>query len=275
MTGASSGIGEAVALDACSQGATVVLAARRRERLTAIAAACTTRGGTPSILSYDAADGNAGVALAAHVRHVHGGRLDLLVLNAGIAGPWARFDTLNGTHAMERVLAVNYFGYVRALQAALPLLAPGARVVAVSSFYGRIPAPFQAGYAAAKHALHGFFNTVRPELAARGISVTVHCPGGIATEVQSKFETVSAERATLDMPDVFLASAEDCAASILHAAEARVAEAYFPMYAALAVEARQMFPGPFDAGFTAVVARYMDTDVFSLTPASEANQSPA
>jgi NAD(P)-dependent dehydrogenase (short-subunit alcohol dehydrogenase family) len=289
VTGASSGIGKEIALEACARGASVVLAARRLNRLQDVAAHCETLqaqarspAGRPistSVFQYDAQNASAAAALAQHAAEFQtrlgssSNGIDLLVLNAGIAGPWARFEELNNTEAISRVMEVNYLGYVRALQAALPLLQPGAKVVAVSSFYGRIPAPFQSGYAAAKHALHGFANTARPELARRGVGLTVHCPGGIATDVQANFETAGAQPAELQLPALLLAPADACGRSVLDAAALGLPEAYYPLYAHLASESRQMFPEIFDPSFVGLVASYMDAGFFALAPKEGVQQT--
>jgi short-subunit dehydrogenase len=185
ITGASSGIGADMARLLAARNTSLVLAARRLDKLEIVAQECRDAGAKQVlVVAYDAADEDAGVALINYtLRHL--GRLDTLILNAGMAGPWAKMADLPDLTSLYRLMNVNYWGYVRATHAALPALAAShGRLVAVSSFYGRIPAPYQAGYSATKHAMQGFFNTLRPELAAEDVSVTVHLPGGIATEVQ-------------------------------------------------------------------------------------------
>ncbi|EGD82091.1 short-chain dehydrogenase/reductase 10c [Salpingoeca rosetta] len=275
ITGASSGIGKDVALLAAEAGAALLLAARRMERLEQVAEQCRRAGATSvHIVRYDATRPEDAMSLV-ETAAARLGRIDTLILNAGTAGTWSRLEDLPNTDALHWLMEVNYWGYVRATHAALPhLKRTRGRVVVVSSFYARIPAPFQAGYAATKHALHGFFDTLRPELAAHGVSVTVHCPGGVKTEVQRKFVHADDRHRhmELSMPSYLLASSRECAASVLWAAYRRMREAYFPLYAGLAVDARTAFPAAFDSAYTWVVNRHVSQDTFSLAPAAHADQ---
>jgi NAD(P)-dependent dehydrogenase (short-subunit alcohol dehydrogenase family) len=112
------------------------------------------------------------------------GRLDVLVCNAGIS-MWARFDALADLRGLERIMQVNYFGAVYCAHAALPhLKRSGGRIVAVSSLTGKTGVPTRTGYAASKHAMAGFFDSLRIELAGEGVSVTVVYPGFVATGVR-------------------------------------------------------------------------------------------
>ena len=278
ITGASSGIGEDVALLAAGAGARLLLAARRIEKLSTVAARCRDAGAEAvHVLQYDATKPEDAHALVSTAVNKLGG-IDVLVLNAGTAGPWSRVEDLDNVDVLHWLMEVNYWGYVRAAHAAIPhLITSKGRLVAVGSFYGRIPAPFQAGYSATKHAVNGFFDTLRPELARHGVSVTLHLPGGVKTEVQHKFLRAGSEagHATLDMPSAFLASSRDCAASIIWAAFRRAPEAYFPLYAGLAAHVRHMFPSLFDTGFTHLVSSFMESSTFTLTPHNDAAAAAA
>ena len=196
------------------------------------------------------------------------GRLDVLVLNAGVAGQWARFDELKNIDDLERVMQINYFGYVRTLHAALPLLKQShGHVVAVSSFYGFLIAPFQAGYCATKHAIQGFFNTVREELRADGVTVTVHMPGGISTEIQSKFRDADGTReTTLELPELMLAPSRACARSVVSAYARSDEHAFFPFYARTAAFAHRLMPDPVARLYHFLVDYYQRTGTFTVSP---------
>jgi NAD(P)-dependent dehydrogenase (short-subunit alcohol dehydrogenase family) len=163
---------------------------------------------------------------------------------------------------------VNYWGYVHAARAAAPLLAAtGGRVVVVSSQYAKMAAPYQAGYAASKWALGGFFATLREELRPRGVGVTVHYPGGVATEVQTKFERAGSSGATgsatvrhvaLEMPAAFLAAAGDCARHVWWAHDRGLAEAHYPPYVQALHAVRALWPEGVDRGFHAMVRFYFE-----------------
>ena len=110
------------------------------------------------------------------------GRIDWLFANAGISHHSALVDT--APQVVRRVVEVNFFGAVHVTQAALPhLLRSRGAIVAVSSVAGFSPLLARTGYAASKHALHGFFDSLRPEVAAAGVSVTLACPSFVDTAI--------------------------------------------------------------------------------------------
>eukprot|EP01147_Barroeca_monosierra_P007517 gene7517-9811_t len=263
ITGASSGIGADIAELAASRGASLLLAARRVDRLSTLAATCRKLGATAHILEYDAANPHAGQQLVeAAVKHLRG--IDMLILNAGTAGPWSHVENITDLDVLEQLMQINYWGYVRATHAALPHLKQSqGRIVVVSSFYGVIPAPFQAGYSATKHALHGFYNTLRQELVTYGVSITVHCPGGVKTEVQGKFVDPATKRhMQLEMPEQMLASSRGCAASILWAASKRLSQVYYPIYAGVLSSMRMAMPEMIDSLFKWMVDYHLDVENF-------------
>ena len=110
------------------------------------------------------------------------GSLDVLVANAGMSHRSA-FETTN-LDVLRRVMEVNFFGAVNCTKAALPhLLASRGLVVAVSSVAGYTPLLARTGYSASKHALHGFFDSLRAEVGPRGVGVMLACPSFIATRI--------------------------------------------------------------------------------------------
>lgn len=179
ITGASSGIGEALAGAFARAGARLVLSARREGELERV------RRGLPRadehrVVAFDMADPEAVEAAAREVLAA-GERLDVLVLNAGITQRALARDT---TLAVDRRLfEVNFFGPVALTKAVLPALRAqgGGRLVVVSSLVGKIGTPLRSGYAASKHALHGFFESLRAEEHDAGIRVTMVLPGFIRT----------------------------------------------------------------------------------------------
>jgi len=114
------------------------------------------------------------------------GRVDTLVNNAGVT-MWARFDELQDLAPLERIMQVNYFGSLYCTYAALPhLKQTRGRIVAVSSLTGKTGVPTRSGYAASKHAMVGFFDSLRIELAGSGVSVTIVYPDFVATETRQR-----------------------------------------------------------------------------------------
>ena len=192
VTGAASGIGEALAVQLAARGSNLVLVDRDKERLDAVAGAV--RRDHPQLavdtyvvdLSDDAATDEAAQTLAA----AHPGTT-LLVNNAGVA-LGGRFDQVT-LEEFDWVMAVNFRSVVRLTHAFLPALKarPGAHLVNVSSVFGIFAPAGQAAYSASKFAVRGFSEAVRHELAENGVGVTVVHPGGIKTRIAESARTGS------------------------------------------------------------------------------------
>jgi NAD(P)-dependent dehydrogenase (short-subunit alcohol dehydrogenase family) len=181
VTGASSGFGELAARRFARAGSTVVVAARRLDRLEALVADIRAAGGAASAAACDVGDVASLDALAARVRELHGG-LDVLVNNAGIPGG-GRFDGLTADQ-IEQVIRVNVLGVLQGTRAFLPMLLDRGRghVVNVASLAGRFATPGHSVYTASKHAVVAFSEALAYELAPRGIRVTSVNPGFASTE---------------------------------------------------------------------------------------------
>ncbi|MCC3156558.1 SDR family oxidoreductase [Hymenobacter sp. 15J16-1T3B] len=180
VTGASAGIGEALARAFAQAGARLVLSARNEADLQRVAAAC-----APAevlVVPLDLANAASLPAKAAQVL-AHFGRLDVLVNNGGVSQRSLALET--ALEVDRRLMEVNYFGTVALSKAVLPqLLRQGrGRIVTISSLVGKFGTPYRSAYAASKHALHGFFDSLRAELRGSGVGVTMLCPGFIRTGV--------------------------------------------------------------------------------------------
>jgi len=181
ITGASSGIGAALAAAFSAEGAAVILSARREQLLEALAAQL----GRPEdtlILPLDVSDG-ASVAAAAAQALAWRGRIDILVNNAGISQRSGVVETSMET--TRHVMEVNYFGVVDLTSRVLPsMLSRGAgHIVNISSVAGYVSTPMRSAYAASKHAVRSYSNALRAEVSRRGLKVTVVCPGYIRTDI--------------------------------------------------------------------------------------------
>jgi dehydrogenase/reductase SDR family protein 7 len=187
VVGASQGIGEAVALKLAAQGAVLILSARRADALAAVAAACTAAGAPRvAVVPLDLRAGPAAHAAAAAAASAAArGPVSYLFLAAGGTQRAAAEDTSPEVDA--DMFALNVTALLSLTKAALPALASAAaecgeaRIVVLSSAASRLPSPGQAGYAGTKHALNGFFGSLRAELAAKRVGVTLVCPGPVAT----------------------------------------------------------------------------------------------
>lgn len=179
ITGASSGIGEALAARLAARGVRLVLSARREAELERVRAGLP-RPETHRTVAFDLAD-EAAVCEAAREVLAAAGRLDLLVLNAGISQRSLVRDT--DLAVDRRLFEVDFFAPVALAKAVLPAFREqgGGRFVVVSSLAGKVGTPLRSGYAASKHALHGFFESLRAEEHAAGVRVTMVLPGFIRT----------------------------------------------------------------------------------------------
>jgi len=171
ITGASSGIGAAVAEAFAREGAEVALVARTRDALLTVAARASAHGRPAHVVVADLGDRGAAERAVAEAVAALGG-LDVLVSNAA-AMEFARFGE-SRPEAFERTIAVTFLGAVAVVRAALPHLErTGGTIVAVGSITARVPLPAFASYAAAKHALRGFLGSLRIELLEAGSPVRV------------------------------------------------------------------------------------------------------
>ena len=211
ITGASEGIGRALALELARQGAKLALSARSRERLEELAVECESLGAETLVLPAD-------VTVESECRHMvektaeHWGRIDTLVANAGRT-MWVKLEELEDTSVLESVMAVNYFGAVYCTLAALPwLLKSRGRIVAVASIAGLTGVPARSGYCASKHAMVGFFDSIRIELADRGVTVTIIAPDFVVSKIHRRaLDGQGAPLGETPMQEEKIMSAEECA----------------------------------------------------------------
>jgi NADP-dependent 3-hydroxy acid dehydrogenase YdfG len=203
ITGGGSGMGAAVAVQAASDGWTVVLSGRRVERLDAVAEQVHAAGGSADVLPLDTADVEA-VATARDTLLTRHGRLDGLVLAAGLNAPERRWDDQSMAD-FRAIVDTNLTGVVAAVDAALPSLRlAGGTVVVVSSYAGW---SFQPGagvaYSASKTALASVVRTLNQQGAEHGVRATHLCPGDVATDFLDRRPVVpdAAARAVMLQPE--------------------------------------------------------------------------
>jgi short-subunit dehydrogenase len=214
LTGASSGIGRALARQLAEQGAWLALAARSRQELDEAAAECLAAGSAAGArviaVPTDVAEEAQCRALVARAAAEFGG-VDVLVNNAGVS--------------------MNYLGAVYCTHAALPhLVRSRGRIVAVSSLAGKTGVPTRTAYAASKHAMAGFFDSLRIELAPRGVTVTMIYPGFVATGVRRHaFGPDGRPLGESPVREGEVMTAEACARRIVRAAAGREREVVMTM----------------------------------------------
>jgi dehydrogenase/reductase SDR family protein 7B len=179
ITGASSGIGEQLAYLFDRAGARVILSSNEAEQLERVRGNCQ---GDAEVLPLDLSDAADLAEKARQVLARHG-RVDFLVNNGGITQRSYVKDTKMSIY--RRVMEIDFFGQVALTLAVLPsmLERKSGHIVVTSSVAGKIGAPLRSAYSAAKHALHGFFDTLRAETHRDNIKVTIVCPTAVTTNI--------------------------------------------------------------------------------------------
>lgn len=180
ITGASSGIGEALAYAFSTRGARLILSARRLEELERVRQRCT-NAATHLSLPLDLAAFDAEAVTQQVLNEV--GPIDLLIHSGGVSQRSTVVET--NLAVQRRIMEINYFGAIALTQAVLPgmLARKSGHLVVISSLSGKISTPRRSAYAASKHALHGFFDALRAEVYQDGVRVTIVCPGYTQTNL--------------------------------------------------------------------------------------------
>ena len=244
VTGASSGIGRAIALDLASRGATIVAAARRADMLEEVAGEC--RASTPAseAVVTDVGDRAAVEKLIAGVLERHG-KVDLLINNAGI--PMRVHASRLTSDQIERTMRINYLGAAYAIAAVLPsmLARKDGHIVNVASVAGRVASPRESAYTASKFAMTGFSEVLAADLDGSGVHVHVVYPGPIKTEIWEKVDEPAAYRGKLYPPQIIADAVRSCI-------ERGHFERWAPRRIGLVMIARTLFPTQFLKG----VAKY-------------------
>lgn len=232
LTGASSGIGEALAFAMAKRGATVGLVARRKDLLDDLADRCTKAGGKARAFAVDVTDE---VAVADAADDIRGefGRIDILIANAGIGGN--DDDTRSyKPQSVKRVIDINLLGAVNAVHAIVPYMIDRGEghIVAISSLAGFRGLPKSAAYSASKAGMTAFFESVRLDVKHKGIDVTIIQPGFIKTPLTAGRHN--------KMP--FLMELEAAIPLFLKAIEKKKRFAAFPWQLATIVRAGKFMP---------------------------------
>ena len=190
ITGASSGIGRETALAAGRQQASVVLAARRKDRLEEVAREIEKHGGKALVVAADVTE-LSDVKNMINAAVAQFGKIDVLINNAGI-GIYAAMEEITADQ-MEKIWRTNFMGTFYAIQESLPLMKKqgSGHIITISSMVGRRAAPLQSAYSATKFAQAGLMESLRMELKNSPIHTTVVYPGATETEFVSVIENPS------------------------------------------------------------------------------------
>ena len=181
ITGASSGIGAELAGQYSNLGVKLILSSRRAEVLGQVKSNCCNPENI-KILPFDLIDFKS-VSELVKLAYELFGTIDILINNAGISQRSLIIDT--DFEVYKRLIEINYLGQVAISNAILPYFIKqgGGSFAIISSVMGKYSSPYRSGYAAAKHALHGFFDTLRMEHQNDNIFVTIICPGFVNTSI--------------------------------------------------------------------------------------------
>lgn len=232
LTGASSGIGEALAIALAEKGAILGLLARREGLLKQLAEKCANVGGKARVFACDVTD-ETGVTDAANTFRNEFGKIDILICNAGIGGSAHAKDLTN--EGVKKVIEVNLMGAVYAVNAVLPkmLEQKSGQLVAISSLAGFRGLPRSASYSASKGAMTNFFESLRLDLIGSGVDVTIIQPGFILTPLTAARKN--------KLP--FLMKLEDAIPLFIRAIEKKKRFSAFPWQLATFVRLGRIFPG--------------------------------
>jgi dehydrogenase/reductase SDR family protein 7B len=224
ITGASSGVGEGMATVFHREGANLILSGRRQDELERVKAACTVGTGSVMLAPFDMTDAAARSAAAQSVLEQFA-RIDILVNNAGIGQRSLALETYEDVE--RRIMEVDYFAPVALTKLVLPRMIEqqGGQLIVTSSVAGKHAVPYHSTYCAAKHALHGYFDTLRIEHLADNIAVTVLVIAGIRSNVfQHALTGDGTEYGRSDWGDDVGMTAEACAERVVAAIGAREPE---------------------------------------------------
>ena len=246
LTGASSGIGEAVAYELAEKGARLILSARRKDELDRVKGNCPSASqANIRLLPLDVAEAATLPVIVEAALQLFG-NIDILINNAGIGQSSLAKET--GLETDRRIMEVDYFGAVALTKYLLPhfIQRGSGHVVVVSSVMGKMGTPYRSAYAAAKHALHGFFDSLRAELWAdnKNLYVTMICPGWVRTNIGLHALTGSGE--PLNRPLQKGLRPDDLAKKMVHAIEKKKEEVFIGgPKERFAVNLKQFWPGMF------------------------------
>jgi short-subunit dehydrogenase len=241
ITGASSGIGEAAARKFSTEGFSLILSARNTQELERVKNSCAFPEDC-RILPLDLASSDDFPEKVATAISFFG-QVDMVLHNGGISQRSLIKDTL--LEVDRRLMEVNYFGTVALTKAILPhfLVRKKGQFGVITSLVGKFGTPYRSSYAGSKHALHGFFDTLRAEHHQDGISVTLICPGFIRTQVSINAVTGDGTPlGEMDQAQDQGMSPEACAKQLYRAMKSKKEEVYIGGKETLAVYLKRFLP---------------------------------
>lgn len=246
ITGASDGIGKALALALAKEHTCLVLAARRLPELQAVADVCIALGAKAIAVQCDVAVKEDCTALIAAAQKTFG-QIDGLVNNAGVSmHGW--FEDITDTTVYEKLFHINVMGAINCTHAALPALkASRGLIVGVSSLAGKTGVPGRTTYCMSKFAMNGFFEALRIELVGSGVDVCMVQPGVVATEIRRNGWNAQGEKAgSAGLSEEKAMTLDECTALIMTAMRSRQRELIMGVQGKVGVWLKPFFPSFID-----------------------------
>jgi dehydrogenase/reductase SDR family protein 7B len=242
ITGASSGIGEALVYECAKQNAIIILSARRENELIRVAKAANLNSSNSLIIPFDLSQTTDVKELAQQIISTFG-KIDVLINNGGQS---QRAEAIETSLETERTLfEINYFSAVNLSKAVLPFMLKNktGKIVVVSSIAGKFGFYLRSTYSAAKHALHGYFESLRLEIETKGVTVLLVCPGKIKTNVSlNAASTNGISHNKMDDSHKNAMSAEECAQQIMEGILKNKEEIFIGGKELLAAKIKRFFP---------------------------------
>ncbi len=244
ITGASSGLGKAMAMAFAEEGAHLILSARSEDKLEDVAESCKGTG-EKHILPLDLTKSetfqdNVNKALS------YGGHVDILINNGGISQRALAVETK--PKVSRKLFEVNFFGTIELTRLLLPSMIErnSGHIVTISSIVGKFGSPKRSSYSASKHALHGYFDSLRFEVQDDGIDVTILCPGFIQTDISRNALTADGQpQNTMDEKTVGGLTTDQFVTKVLKAIRKKKKEANIGKFEVMGVYLKRYLPGLF------------------------------
>lgn len=244
ITGASSGIGEALVYELANAGAKLIISSRNRDELFRVKQKCRNQIDI-HVLSLDLEDSESLPKKAEEAIRIYG-RVDILINSGGISQRALALETDLKTE--QRFMDINFWGTVILSKAVLPQMIrqDSGSIVCVSSLVGKFGTSLRSAYSASKHALHGYFESLRIELDSTNIHILLACPGFIKTKVTINALTADgSKQGTMDQAQENGMPAEECAKQIIKAIQKKKDEVFIGGKEVKGVLIKRLFPSYF------------------------------
>jgi short-subunit dehydrogenase len=242
VTGASSGIGKALALELHHSGYHLILSSRNKSLLEQVAKEGSIPEDDYRLLPFDLADASAQAKTLTEQAMRFFGKIDVLILCGGISQRMSVFES--DDTVLRKLMEINFFSYVSLARAVLPFWKErkSGQLVVISSIAGKFGFYLRADYAASKHALHGYFDSFRLETESYGIRTLLVCPGKIKTQISLHALTAEGVHGKMDPSHAHAMLPEVCARKILKAMKKEKEEVWIGGKEILMVYLKNMFP---------------------------------